>query len=131
MPVMTFDTLKFATRLEDAGVPSAQAKAEAEVLREVFDERDRALTALENKVNSQQMLARHEAEHAATKNDLSEAKSELKDDMQAQKAELKDEIHKLDAKIELLRKDMVLLRWMFGILITAVLSLVIKAFFTL
>ena len=34
---MTFDTLKFANRLKSAGVPSAQAEAEAEALAEVFD----------------------------------------------------------------------------------------------
>jgi len=34
MNTISFDTLKFATRLEDAGVSSAHAKAEAEVLQE-------------------------------------------------------------------------------------------------
>ncbi|MBK6402090.1 MAG: DUF1640 domain-containing protein [Rhodocyclaceae bacterium] len=37
MSAMTFDTLKFANRLKSAGVPSAQAEAEAEALAEVFD----------------------------------------------------------------------------------------------
>ena len=32
MATLTFDTLKFASRLIDAGVPEAQAKAESEVL---------------------------------------------------------------------------------------------------
>lgn len=38
MTTVTFDTLKFATRLIDAGVGEAQAKAEAEALRDVFAE---------------------------------------------------------------------------------------------
>lgn len=38
MSRITFVTLKFATRLIDAGVGEAQAKAEAEALRDVFAE---------------------------------------------------------------------------------------------
>ena len=34
---ITFDTLKFANRLKDAGVPAAQAEAEATALSEVLD----------------------------------------------------------------------------------------------
>lgn len=37
MTAITFDTLKFANRLKSAGVPSAQAEAEAEALAEVFE----------------------------------------------------------------------------------------------
>ena len=36
MATLTFDTLKFASRLIDAGVPEAQAKAESEGLAEVL-----------------------------------------------------------------------------------------------
>ncbi len=37
MSTITFDTLKFANKLKEAGVPSAQAKAEASALSEVLD----------------------------------------------------------------------------------------------
>ena len=37
MAVTTFDTLKFVRRLEQAGVPSAQAEVQAEVLTEAFN----------------------------------------------------------------------------------------------
>ncbi len=37
MATITFDTLKFARRLKDAGVPEKQAEAEAEALSEVFE----------------------------------------------------------------------------------------------
>lgn len=37
MGVTTFDTLKFVRRLEQAGVPSNQAEAQAEVLTEAFN----------------------------------------------------------------------------------------------
>jgi hypothetical protein len=37
MATITFDTLKFARRLTDAGVPIAQAEAEASALSEVLE----------------------------------------------------------------------------------------------
>lgn len=37
MGVTTFDTLKFVRRLEQVGVPSEQAEAQAEVLTEAFN----------------------------------------------------------------------------------------------
>jgi hypothetical protein len=37
MGTITFDTLKFANRLKNAGVPAVQAEAEAEALSEVFE----------------------------------------------------------------------------------------------
>ncbi|MFI3222661.1 MAG: hypothetical protein QX191_06460 [Methylococcaceae bacterium] len=37
MATITFDTLKFANTLKEAGVPSAQAEAEATVLSEVLE----------------------------------------------------------------------------------------------
>lgn len=38
MPTITFDTLKFVEKLKAAGIPEAQAKAEAEALQCVFAE---------------------------------------------------------------------------------------------
>lgn len=37
MAITTFDTLKFVRRLEQVGVPSEQAEAQAEVLTEAFN----------------------------------------------------------------------------------------------
>ena len=37
MTVITFDTLKFANRLKQAGVPSAHAEAEAEALADILE----------------------------------------------------------------------------------------------
>jgi len=45
---ITFDTLKFANRLKAAGVPSAQAEAEAEALSEVFEANTDALATKED-----------------------------------------------------------------------------------
>lgn len=61
MSTITFDTLRFAERLKAAGVPEAQAKAEAEALRDVFSE------ALDNTL--------------ATRSDITALKAELKVDI--------------------------------------------------
>ena len=44
MSTITFDTLKFANKLKEAGVPSAQAEAEASALSEVLDVNLKELT---------------------------------------------------------------------------------------
>ncbi len=38
MPTPFFDTLRFAERLQSAGVPEPQARAEVEILRDIFAE---------------------------------------------------------------------------------------------
>ena len=63
MSTISFDTLRFAERLRMAGVPEAQAKAEAEALRDVLSE------ALDTTL--------------ATRADIVAAKTELKIDIAA------------------------------------------------
>lgn len=83
MNATAIDTLRFAKRLKEAGVPDEQAEAQAEALAEAFETSHEAL---------------------ATKNDLRE----------------------LELKIN---AQLMLLKWMTGILLAGVLSLVMKAFF--
>ena len=47
MSAITFDTLKFANRLKSAGVPAAQAEAEAEALADVMEIAGRDLVTKE------------------------------------------------------------------------------------
>jgi len=108
-----FDSLKFANRLKAAGLAAQQAEAEAEVLREAFDERDRAFTMLENRVSTQSMLSEKEAGQMATKADVHALKADvhaLKADMQAMKADMQADVLKVDAKVELLRKEIAISR---------------------
>ena len=56
MPTITFDTLKFARRLREGGVPEKQAEAEAEALPAVFAE------ALENQLATKADVVRVEGE---------------------------------------------------------------------
>ena len=80
MTTITFDTLKYVEKLRAAGVPEAQAKAEAEALVSAFSE------AMEGQL--------------ATKNDIN--------------------------RIE---KELVVLKWMTGIVIGGVIALIMKTFF--
>jgi len=117
----SFNPLQFAKRLKDAGVPEKQAEAEAEVLREAFDARDMAFSALENKVNTQKMLSEKEAEQMATKGDVFAVREEV--------FAVKADITKLDAKIDLVRKDFESLRWIVGAVLGGVVAILVRSFF--
>jgi len=106
LSLSAFDSLKFANRLKAAGISTQQAEAEAEILREVFDERDRALATLENRVSTQSMLSEKEAGQMATKADM----HAMQVDMQAMKADMQADVLKVDAKVELLRKEIAISR---------------------
>lgn len=83
MSIVAFDTLKYANRLKAAGVPPAQAEAEAEALSEALE------------------------------------------------TNLADLVTKKDLQLELapIRSDLMLLKWMLGLLMAGVASLVLKSFF--
>lgn len=99
MTAITFDTLKYADRLEAAGVPPQQAKAEAQALAEVLASPDvissRDIDRIEQKID------------------------QLRSDMTAQVTLLRSD----------LTGKFVLLQWMLGLLLAGVASLVIKSFF--
>lgn len=90
MTTITFDTLKYVDRLKEAGVPAAQAEAEARALAEA----------------------------------LSSGASEL-----ATRHDLKELELRIDAKFETLKGELMLIKWMLGILLGGIAALVIKAFF--
>lgn len=58
MTTLTFDTLKFANTLKEAGVPSAQAEAEARALAEVLDVNLKDLTTKEDLLATKDELRR-------------------------------------------------------------------------
>ncbi len=89
-----FDTLKFSKRLREAGVPTAQAEAEAEVLSEIFA------------VNLQEL---------ATKEDLLATKEELRHEIKDVRNEIKDVRNELSHEIKDLRFG--LLKWIIGLAI--------------
>jgi len=106
---LTFDTLAYVKRLRDADVPEKQAEAQADALRVALD----GALSEHSKVQLQETVRAVDAL-----------------DTKTEKA-----IANLDAKIDLVRKDMAmleqrsqsrftLLQWMLGFLLGGVLSLI-------
>lgn len=58
MIAITFDTLKFSRRLKEAGVPAAQAEAEAEALSEVLEVNLKELVTREDLAREADLLRR-------------------------------------------------------------------------
>jgi hypothetical protein len=122
MGAVAFDTLKFANRLKDAGVPDKQAEAESLALAEVFE------------VNLREL---------ATKDDLRSGLSELDAKIDKVAATLDAKIDKvaatldakidktsasLEGKIERVSAVMDMLKWMMALVLGAVLTMLVKMF---
>jgi hypothetical protein len=109
MAAVTFDTLKFANRLKQAGVPDQQAEAEAEVLAEALQ------------VNLKDLVTKEDL-HAA----LNDLESRLGGRITDLDSRLRGRIDALEAKMD---GKFLLLQWMLGPLMGGVAALVLKAFF--
>lgn len=111
MATATFDTLKFANTLKAAGVPEKQAEAQAVAFAEVMQ------------VNFKELVS---------KEDLKIAKDELKADLKTTSDNLRHEIkeseQRLKGQIDLIKAEMVLLKWMIGVVGFGILSLVVRVF---
>jgi chromosome segregation ATPase len=115
MSSLAFDTLKYANRLKDAGVPPAQAEAQVEVLAEALQSQDKAIA---------------ENERAISGNDKAAARIESRLErfearVDRQFAEARAELQKETAPI---KADIVLLKWMMGVIVAGVIALIAKAF---
>ena len=134
MAAIAFDTLKFANRLKQAGVPPQQAEAEAAAFAEVLEisfkelvtKEDLRLTKEELRRDLKDLEMRMEA-----KIDQLEAKFNIKIDKLEVKFDTR--IDKLEAKVDRLDTrltgELTLAKWMLGLLLGGVLALVLKAFF--
>ncbi len=96
MPNATFDTLKFAKTLREAGVPAAQAEAEAGVLAEVFS------------INFRDVVTKDDLGHAVTnvETKIRETEQRLNVRIDQVKVELRETEQRLNAKIEGVRSDL-------------------------
>ncbi|UUM21224.1 CCDC90 family protein [Mycoavidus sp. SF9855] len=119
MAMVIFDTLKFSKRLKEAGVPSAQAEAEAEVLSEIFAVNLQELPTKEDLQAVKEEL-RHEIKEV--RSEINELRDEVKADINELrnevKAEIKDvrhEIQDVRHEIQDVRKDMVSMEQRFDI----------------
>ncbi|KXU38750.1 hypothetical protein AXE65_12090 [Ventosimonas gracilis] len=100
----SFDTLQLAKKLKAAKFPEEQAEVVAEAFRESFDERDKALAAVEAKVRDLAADAKNNAEKMATKEDVVRLEGRITNLEQS-----------MNAKIDSIRKDIII--WLGGLLI--------------
>lgn len=112
MTALTFDTLKYANRLKAAGIPAAYAEAEAEALPEVFEINSKELAT---KADVNKLEGSVDNKFDLLRKDIVNLETGLRKDMQV-----------LELRVS---GEMLLLKWMMGILIAGVASLVLKAFF--
>ncbi|MBX9627829.1 MAG: CCDC90 family protein [Gemmataceae bacterium] len=105
MAVATFDTLKFANTLKEAGVPPQQAEAQARALGEVVQ------------LNFKELV---------TKDDLAVAVREVKQEITAAEQRSNARSDGGLAEIKLLmshiRNEQVVIRWMLGVTLAGVLT---------
>jgi len=137
MPAATFDTLKFANTLKNAGVPSAQAEAQAIAFAEVIQ------------INLKDLVTKDDLSHStlALKNDLSQSSLALKEDLDRSVQGLKEDLNravvelkrdhreleqrlsaKMDTRDAKQHGESVLVRWMLGVVLTALLGILIRLF---
>nr|WP_154123761.1 hypothetical protein [Xylella fastidiosa] len=145
---VAFDTLKFANRLKTAGVPAAHAEAEAEALAEVLEINLQGLAESESK--NGKALARLEADmkegfaQVNTRFAQVDQRFEKIDQRFAQVDQRFEQIAKdfaqldknmdqrfaqVDQRFVEIKGEMLLLKWMFGVIVTSLVALIIKAFF--
>ncbi len=96
MPNATFDTLKFAKTLREAGVPAAQAEAEAGVLAEVFS------------INFRDVVTKDDLGHAVAgvETKIRETEQRLNVRIDQVKVELRETEQRLIARIDGVRADL-------------------------
>ena len=144
MSVATFDTLKFANTLKAAGVPEKQAEAQAVAFAEVIQinfkdqatKGDLAATAKDVR----QELKDVEQRLTARINDVEQSlTTKIKDVEQSLTAKIKESEQGLTAKIDgsiaevkvqiaQVKGELVLVRWMLGVLVGGVVAVLIRLF---
>ena len=115
MPTPFFDTLRFAERLQSAGVPEPQARAEVEILRDIFAES--LVTSLASKEDIRQL-------EVSTKEDIRRLEASTKEDFRS----VKEDIRRLDAST---KAAMAALEQRMTIKLGSMLFFALGAFYTL
>ena len=89
MTTITFDSLDYFEKLKNAGVPEAQAKVQADVMRQ---QTEAQRVALQTALDRYDETSRKEL---ATRGDLQDVRNELKEEIQDVRNELKDTKHEI------------------------------------
>ena len=145
MASATFDTLKFANALKAVGVPDKQAEAEASVLSEVFsinfrevatkEDLKRLVADIDGKLREleQRLLAKIDQNKSELTAKIDQFRMELIGRIEQSNAKTEQFRSELNAKIDMnhakLSGDMILIRWMLGLLISFAVAVTIRVFF--
>ncbi len=144
MSVATFDTLKFANTLKAAGVPEKQAEAQAVAFAEVIQinfkdqatKGDLASTAKdvrqELKDVEQRLTARIDVVEQSLTTKIKDVEQSLtakiKDGEQGLTAKIDGSIAEVKVQIAQVKGELVLVRWMLGVLVGGVVAVLIRLF---
>ncbi|GHV58656.1 hypothetical protein FACS1894103_0650 [Campylobacterota bacterium] len=110
MVMMNFDTLNAVKQLQGFGFEQRQAEGVVEVLKETQS------ASIEN---------------LATKDDIKDLCGEMKVLEISLRGDMKAMDASLSGRIDAIKAEFVIFKWMFGVLTAAVVSFVIKSFFSL
>ncbi len=130
MAIATFDTLKFANTLKAAGVPDKQAEAEAAAFAEVIQINFRELVTKADLDQAVKDLRREIGDlRTEVKRDIADARGEIADARQEARVSLREEAAKIEVKLVRIQGELVLMRWMLGATLTAVMGIFVRLFF--
>jgi hypothetical protein len=136
MSVASFDTLKFANRLKQAGVPERQAEAEAEALAEVLEVNLKDLATRDDllavEIRLQARMDKFEAKIAGDFARLEGEVTRLAGDstrLSGDFTRLSGDFARLSADFLRLSGQVTLLKWMLGLVLGGILALILNAFF--
>ena len=142
MPAVTFDTLKFVKTLKEAGVSEPQAEAFSTAVRDSHEAAELAtktdlreyesairgdLERLESGLHHEMGELRHEMGNL--RHEIKELETGLRHEMKELELRIDTRFGHIDTRFEKVYGEMLLLKWMLGLLIAGVASLVLKAFF--
>ncbi|ALR06932.1 DUF1640 domain-containing protein [Xylella fastidiosa] len=127
MTSVAFDTLKFANRLKTAGVPAAHAEAEAEALAEVLEINLQGIAESESK--NGKALARLEADMKEGFAQVDQRFAQVDQRFVQMEKNMDQRFAQVDTRFAEIKGEMLLLKWMLGVLVAGVAALIIKAFF--
>ncbi len=101
MAAIAFDTLKYAKRLKDAGVPDKQAEAEVEALAEALEVNLKDLPTKDDLTRETGLLRRDLKElETSLKRDMKELESSLKRDIKELEGSQKRDLKELETSLK-------------------------------
>lgn len=127
MAAVTFDTHAFIKQLKEAGFEEAQAEALSETFKKA-QEAHLGELATRHDFEELKLSIRHDIEEfkLATRHDIEELKASTKLDIEELKPSTRHDLKELELRID---GELKLLKWMTGVTLAGVVSLVLKAFF--